>query len=285
VYGARFPRDACRYAVCDALRAMHRCGSIVGVSAFVAIVLAAMTSACTGPAAYPRSGEVAEVGALHAEASTQVASNEPQRATYAEGSARSDVAFLPSPLAALRVGVVPRCEIGGSIPMPIYWGRYIVEVRCAVVKPSEARIAIAASGAGGVATGLGHSTAAWGRTGIDASLRLGPITAMLGAYVSRGPEWHYMQLSDAFGQKVGKFVPPDGPIPVNENVTRDETRFTFPFGLGIFLDRDPKNVRADLIFGVVPWIARSHDGTVCDAPCLSYEAERGIAFTIGMEML
>jgi hypothetical protein len=260
-----------------AYRFAYRFASIVAV--------AAIGSACTGPAAYPRSGEVAEVGGLHAEASTQVASNEPQRATYAEGSARSDVAFLPSPLGALRVGVVPRCEIGGSIPMPIYWGRYIVEVRCAVVKPSEARIAIAASGAGGVAAGLGHSTGAWGRAGIDASLRLGPITAMLGAYASRGPEWHYMQLSDTFGRSVGKFVPPDGPIPVNENVTRDETRLTFPFGLGVLLERDPKNVRADLIFGVVPWLARSHDGDACDAPCLSYEAERGIAFTIGMEML
>jgi hypothetical protein len=88
---------------------------------FASIVAVVLLSACNGPAAYPRSGEVADVGESHFEGNLQVVSVEPQQVTYAAATARSKVGFLPAPVAALRVGLVSRCELGGAIPGMLFY--------------------------------------------------------------------------------------------------------------------------------------------------------------------
>ena len=72
---------------------------------------------------------------------------------------------------------------------------------------------------------------------------------------------------------------------MSESLTRTETRVSLPFGLGITVDRDRDDVRTDLVLGVVPWWVRADDGATCEAPCLSYDAERGVSFVAGIEIL
>ena len=254
-----------------------------------AVVLSLALVACNGPAAYPRSGEIAEPGAPHFEGNLQPASYEPQDVGYAGGGARSKAAFLPAMDAALRVGVFPRCELGGAMPYPFLWGRYLAEARCAVLEPSESDVAVAVGGAGGVVAGLGHDTAGWARATIDASARLGGVTAMLGAALSRGDEWHFIVIPDDFARSVGKYVPPEGPFPVSETLTRVETRVSLPMGTSFVLDRtegrDGKAYRTSLLLGLVPWWVIASKGAACDAPCLTYDADRGVSMIVGVEIL
>jgi hypothetical protein len=239
---------------------------------------------CISPAALPRSAEVARVGGGSVELKGQLMSVEPQTVTYDHGSASSALAIIPAPVVAARIGFVPRCEIGGSLPLiPVYPGHYVGELRCALLTPRESVIAIAPSAAGGALAGLGLGFPGWwGRAGIDASARVGSITPMLGAYVSRGPELHYITLPDTFGGTAGKFVPPDGPLPVSESVVRVETRWSFPIGLGITTWED-RDVIHRAVLGVVPWWVNAPSDTSCDAPCRSYAADHGVSIVVGFE--
>lgn len=245
--------------------------------------------ACNGPAAYPRSAEIAEPGGVHAETVFSPVQRDAQTVTYTNGTARSNVSILPAPFAGLRFGIVPRCELGGSLPIMAYAaGHYLAEVRCAVVTTKEAGFAVAASGSGGVTVGYLQHATWYGRAGLDLSFRWGLITPMIGAYFSRGIEWHHVTLPDSFAYTVGKFVPPDGPVPVSEDLLRTESRLTLPIGLGFLVGhmRSTAAERIDLVFGVVPWwVVRKPNEPTCGGPCLSYDADKGMSFTAGVEWL
>ncbi len=242
---------------------------------------------CSLPAAV-RSGEITR-SPVAVEAALPIVAYEPQTSVDDDHvTSTSKVSFSPMPIWSVR-GRLSRCELGGALMM-----RDIVEARCGVLQESEgAPFSIAPSVAGGYNIFPGG---AWIRGGIDVSRRFGVVTPMVNAYLSYGPELHWMQR-----KIVREDDPREGPIPPSVQTARRELRLSIPFGLAFRVvngevwvtdgldddGRTPKRFEDhafswDIVFGATAWwVLKS---TVIEQRPLTYDADRGMTFTLGFQL-
>lgn len=237
-------------------------------------ILALGAAACSLPAAV-RSGEITR-SPVAVEAALPIVAYEPQTAVDDDHvTSKSNVSFSPMPVWSVR-GHLSRCEIGGAFMM-----RDIAEIRCGVLQESDGMpLSIAPSVAGGYSIFPGGP---WGRVGLDVSRRFGVVTPMVNAYLSYGPELHWMQRTI-----IRDDDPREGPIPPSVQTQRKELRVSMPLGLafrvvnGALVYEDEHGISWDIVFGATPWwVLRS---TIKDQSALSYDAERGLAFTLGFQL-
>jgi hypothetical protein len=263
-------------------RMPRRCVALVAV-----FCAAGQASGCALPATV-RTGEITRSG-LAAEAALPIVAYEPQTSVDRDGAAgKSKTSFSPLPSWSVR-GRLSRCELGGSLML-----RDVAEVRCGLWQESEgAPISIAPSVAGGYVI---YPKGPWVRAGIDVSRRFGVVSPMVNAYISYGPELHWMQRTSPRDDD-----PREGPFPASVSSERRELRLSIPFGLAFrIVDGDvhltpgwnddftkeeieeSHDLTWSLVFGGTAWwVLRS---TIREQQALSYDADRGLAFTIGFEI-
>lgn len=252
-----------------------------------ALALVSFSFGCTLPAT-ARTGELTR-GLGGGEVALPIVAREPQSAVDADGvRSKSNVSFFPTPVWSARARI-SHCEVGGSLMM-----RDLVELRCGALQESEGEpLSIASS----VAAGWNiKPSGPWARVGIDVSKRFGVVAPMLDAYLSYGPELHYMNRTI---EREGD--PREGPFPPSTSLERRELRASVPFGVAFrIVDGDVRTVHGwnddftkpeiqfdfdpsyDLVFGATAWwVLRS---SPIEQSALFYEAERGLAFTIGLEV-
>lgn len=254
---------------------------------------------CSGcyTAAGPRSARVAEPGDLTVDVHLPIVTIAPgvvEGALVGEGEGREvrvgglsggfwdGTAILAPPLwfaGALHLGMFRPCE-AGVLLSPLRGG---TELRCQLV--DHARVAVAVSSA--VQLTFWRDRALWMRAGADFSLHLDGWSVMLGAYVSHGPETHYLEPVDA---PEGFSTPPepdtiaDGAAP-GAWVTHRETRVTVPLGFGIDTGHGTALVLG-LVFHVpvqegAPTVA-SCEG--CNLEVTSLEERFGLTLTLGFSL-
>lgn len=224
------------------------------------------------PAAFPRTGEVAARGQVTGEVALQAVAYEPQRARLPDGrEITSKVAFFPAIHGGVRVGL-GGCEVGGVYGMT----RVLVESRCGIFQERwGAPLSVALSGAWGL--DYGPTFGAFGRIGLDMSVRLGPLRPIVDVYFSQSHELRYVEDSAD--------PPIEGPLPGSKSVARDELRITVPVGLAIELTRpSERQIGYSLVLGAIPYRVL-HVGA-CTEACkgISWTGDVGVGFTVGLEL-
>jgi hypothetical protein len=215
---------------------------------------------------------------VSAEVSVTPVAFEPQTVRVADGRVlRSKVAYFPLAHGGVR-GSFGRCELGGFYAMT----RVGAEGRCAIVQPGRGQpLAMALSGALGL--DYGFVTAPVARLGLDTSLDLGPLIPIIGLYLSTSQQVRYI--------RDPAVVPIDGPTPGSQSEIRPEQRLTIPLALAIPVARversgysSDQTQRFSLLFGASPWYSLHSGGCSRDCTGLSWNAEHGTVFSLGLDI-
>ena len=199
---------------------------------------------------------------------------EPQKVTVPGSHGRqllSSVSWSPIVSVSAR-GSLGGCEIGGLYQSLRIGG----EVRCGLLQERWGH-PLSVALAGLVAVDFGPYTAVFGRIGIDASRRFGPIKLVADACVSAGDAYRYLQDPDD--------VPIEGPFPGSQSIVRREVRLTVPLGIAIrtaqlgnsWRESDATRPWIWLVFGATPW-------WVLNKQPSTWDAGGGMIFSVGFEM-
>jgi hypothetical protein len=228
--------------------------------------LAVFSLACQ-PVAFPRSGEIVPRGQVAAEVHLPIVQWEPQRVTVPQTNGRQLVSYISwSPVISGAVrGSLGGCEIGGLYQ----WTRVGAEVRCGLLQERWGQpLSIALSGM--LAFDFGVYAAPFGRIGLDASRRFGPLKLLANAYLSAGDAYRFIEDPDV--------IPIEGPFIGAQVVTRREVRLTVPLGIAIRAGHIRESESwVWLVLGATPWWVLNKQPSTWDAGV-------GMIFSVGFEV-
>jgi hypothetical protein len=131
--------------------------------------------------------------------------------------------------------------------------------------------------AGMLAFDFGIYAAPFGRIGLDASRRFGPLKLLADAYLSAGDAYRFIEDPDV--------IPIEGPFIGAQVITRREVRLTVPLGIAIRVARlgdswqqaDATRSWAWLVLGATPW-------WVLNRQPATWDAGVGVIFSVGFEI-
>jgi hypothetical protein len=224
--------------------------------------------------AFPRSGEIAPRGQGAGEVHLAIVQYEPQRVTVPNSNGRqlvSNVSWSPVPSGGARASL-GGCEIGGLYQFT----RLGFEMRCGLLQERWGHpLSIALAGL--LAVDFGFYGAPFGRIGLDASHRFGPIKLVADVYASAGDAYRFIEDPDV--------IPIEGPFIGAQTITRREVRLTVPLGIEIRTGRlghswdqeDRTQPFLWLVFGVTPWWVLNEQPS-------TWDAGSGVIFSVGFEI-
>jgi hypothetical protein len=224
--------------------------------------------------AFPRSGEIVPRGHGAGEAHLPIVQWEPQHVTVPQSNGRRLVSYIswsPVPSGAMRWSF-GGCEIGGLIQFTRVGG----EARCGLLQERWGQpVSIALAGM--LAFDFGVYVAPFGRIGLDASRRFGPLKILADVYLSAGDAYRFIEDPDV--------IPIEGPFVGAQVITRREVRLTVPLGIAIRAAHLGNSWRQDddsrpwlwLVFGATPW-------WVLNRQPITWDAAGGVIFSVGFEI-